>query len=80
MRILGIDPGSHSTGYGLIDPPDLQSTHCLAYGHIHTTGKEVSQRLLKIYQQLSQLIQTYQPDAKLWNKFLSIAILNPRSK
>ncbi len=59
-RILGIDPGSIRTGYGIIE---IQRNHqiCLTHGYIPTKGNDLGQRLLQIYQAIIELIQTYQP-------------------
>ncbi len=63
MRSLGIDPGTARLGWGLVD--EVQGTlHLVAYGTL-TTPKEMApaQRLLKLYQELTALVQTYQPGA-----------------
>jgi crossover junction endodeoxyribonuclease RuvC len=56
IRILGIDPGSGATGYGIIETDG--STHrALAYGVIKTSSrKPFHQRLLKIYDELSRIL------------------------
>lgn len=59
-KILGIDPGSIRTGYGIIEISGSQ-THCLAQGYISATGKDTGERLLKIHQALIEIIQTHQP-------------------
>lgn len=60
-RIIGIDPGSIRTGYGIIQIAGANQFNCLVHGHIPTHGKDMSQRLLQIHQALTELIQTYQP-------------------
>ncbi|MFA5349143.1 MAG: crossover junction endodeoxyribonuclease RuvC [Candidatus Paceibacterota bacterium] len=65
MIILGIDPGTATTGYGLIkvnfkNKNDLQ---CLAYGCITTVpGKSDGQRLKEIEKELSKIINKHKPD------------------
>ncbi|HLQ35077.1 MAG TPA: crossover junction endodeoxyribonuclease RuvC [Chloroflexota bacterium] len=61
MRILGIDPGTATTGYAFIDsPPD----RALTYGVILTAaGEPLEQRLLLIHRRLSELIAEFQPEA-----------------
>lgn len=62
MRIIGIDPGTAITGYGIIEG---QKGQWLAtnYGCIRTSAQlPLQQRLLKIYNQLVQIIQQLQPD------------------
>ena len=62
LRILGIDPGLAQTGYGIIDIKNSRITH-VAHGVIKTSSKEViSERLLSIYNQLSEIISLYKPD------------------
>lgn len=60
MVILGIDPGSRITGYGLIACHG-NSNRYLASGCITTKGDNISQRLLQIYQGLSTIIQQHLP-------------------
>jgi len=63
MRILGIDPGSRATGYGLIEQQGNRLIH-LDNGAIFTqSGSALAQRLQLIYQELERLIATYQPEA-----------------
>jgi crossover junction endodeoxyribonuclease RuvC len=62
MRILGIDPGSRITGYGIIDKQggDLGFVTC---GTIRAAQeKEFSQRLLIIFQGLVEVITLHQPE------------------
>lgn len=62
MRILGLDPGTATTGYGIIEVHEGQFT-AVAYGVITTyPGVPMPQRLQTIQQELQQLIDTYQPD------------------
>jgi crossover junction endodeoxyribonuclease RuvC len=66
-RILGVDPGSRITGYGLVDLHGNEIRH-LAHGTLKiasTTGKAtipLEDRLLLIYQALTEVIETYRPD------------------
>jgi len=60
-RILGIDPGSIRTGYGIIEVSGTTRFTCVAHGHIPTRGKDTSQRLLQIHHALIEVIQSYQP-------------------
>lgn len=59
-RILGIDPGSRQTGYGLIDTDGMQSVH-IDSGCIYAKGESFPQRLGYIFQHVSELIVEYQP-------------------
>jgi crossover junction endodeoxyribonuclease RuvC len=56
MRILGIDPGSGSTGYGIIDT-DGSIHRAVLFGVIQTNARRpFHERLLKIYEELSGIL------------------------
>lgn len=59
-RILGIDPGSRSTGYGIIEITD-RKVHYVASGCIKAEQGELPQRLGTIYEGVSQIISEFQP-------------------
>lgn len=59
-RILGIDPGSRITGYGVIESDGRKSIH-IASGCIRMQQKEMPQRLGEIYRAVSQVIADYSP-------------------
>lgn len=59
--ILGIDPGSRVTGYGLIKDQDRRLQY-LDSGCIRTSEGELSQRLLQIFNGICQLMEEYSPD------------------
>jgi crossover junction endodeoxyribonuclease RuvC len=68
MVILGIDPGTASTGYGVIKKVKGQKTKsrdcfkCLGYGLIKTSPSfTASERLKKLNSELKGLIKKYQP-------------------
>ena len=62
MRILGLDPGTGRTGYGVIDAVDGQLT-AVTYGIITTPANTpMPQRLQTLYQDLTALIREYQPE------------------
>lgn len=61
MRIIGLDPGTATTGYGIIDASP-NALICVTYGVIKTSSKlNMPQRLQRIYEELSQLIKKYDP-------------------
>jgi len=66
-RILGVDPGSRLTGYGIVDVIGSEIKH-VTHGTLKiasTTGKAtipLEDRLLEIYKGLSQVIETHRPD------------------
>lgn len=62
MRILGIDPGTLRTGFGIID---VRQNAFLAfeYGCIKNSSKSpLAQRFSKIFNQLCEIIQRTRPD------------------
>ena len=59
--ILGIDPGSRITGYGLIKE-NKQQLQYIDSGCIRTSEGELSQRLLQIFNGICQLMEEYSPD------------------
>lgn len=60
-RILGIDPGSRKTGYGIIDVSG-NSVSWLASGTIQCEANSLAERLHTIASQLGALITEHQPD------------------
>ena len=60
-RILGIDPGLNSTGYGIIDT-DRDGFRLIEAGVIRTSVKDgIGKRLLAIYSNLSEIADEYRP-------------------
>ncbi|WP_225072049.1 crossover junction endodeoxyribonuclease RuvC [Desulfuromonas sp. CSMB_57] len=63
MRILGIDPGSRITGYGLVEKIGNRLRH-MDNGAIITNSKApMPERLQIIYRQLNRIIDEYAPQA-----------------
>lgn len=63
MLILGVDPGTAITGYGLVEQQGQRLT-AQTYGVIRTpAGRPLSERLKQIYDRMTALIQEYKPDA-----------------
>ena len=61
MIVLGIDPGTASTGYGIIKK--TKSLQCLGYSVIHTTPDlNPGERLRIINNKISKIIGKYKPD------------------
>jgi crossover junction endodeoxyribonuclease RuvC len=62
MRILGIDPGSRVTGYGVI-ATNGQELGFVACGTIRTAATpDFSERLLTIFRDLCEVISTHGPE------------------
>jgi len=60
IRILGIDPGSRFTGYGLIDT-DGQRACYVASGCLRVDGDSLPEKLGLIFSELTSLINQHQP-------------------
>ena len=62
MRILGIDPGVATIGFGLVEA-ERASVRLLRYGVITTpAGLRLSSRLSQIAQDMSELLRQFKPD------------------
>lgn len=62
MRVLGIDPGSRITGYGIVDKTGNKLVH-VDNGAIFTdSADDFPGRLKRIFDGLSEIIAQYQPD------------------
>lgn len=61
IRLMGIDPGSRFTGFGIIDI-DGNRLSCQASGHIKVTGDTIVDKLGIIFSNISELFQQYTPD------------------
>jgi crossover junction endodeoxyribonuclease RuvC len=59
--LLGIDPGSRHTGYGVIEQVGNRS-RALAFGTISTSGAEMAPRLGTIFAGLCEVMSTHQPE------------------
>jgi crossover junction endodeoxyribonuclease RuvC len=62
VRVLGIDPGSACTGYGVLDEQG-QQLRIITSGVIRTGKNPLSERLVKIFSGLEDVIKTHEPDA-----------------
>lgn len=65
MIILGIDPGTATTGYGLVKASKRAwKLRCIEYGCITTNPTtSSSERLYRLYNKISKLIHKYKPSA-----------------
>lgn len=63
MRILGIDPGVATIGFGLVEA-DRTKAHMVTYGAITTpAGLPLSRRLYQIFGDMENLIGQLKPEA-----------------
>ncbi len=60
QRILGIDPGSRITGFGIIDTKSSCSTYVTS-GCVRMETSQMMTRMREIFEALGQLIEQYQP-------------------
>ena len=60
VRIMGVDPGSVITGYGIIETDGIRSVH-IAHGHLKVKGENLPEKLGMIFTGISQIIQEWQP-------------------
>ncbi len=70
-RILGIDPGSVITGWGIVETDGNRLLH-VDNGGIFTRQKEFHHRLREIYDGIQEVVDTYQPThVSMENVFVS---------
>jgi len=68
MRILGIDPGLITTGYGIVDIKN-DSVKILEAGTIEPNTKDLfEQRLYKIHLHITTILEAHQPDVVVLEK------------
>jgi crossover junction endodeoxyribonuclease RuvC len=60
LRILGLDPGSRRTGFGVIECRGPDYKH-VAHGCIAVAGLEIAERLRQIFESLQALISEHGP-------------------
>lgn len=60
VRIIGIDPGSRSTGFGVIDSDGLRHQYVVS-GQIGIKGDDLPSRLGYIFSEISHIIEKWQP-------------------
>jgi crossover junction endodeoxyribonuclease RuvC len=60
-RVLGLDPGSIRTGFGVIQCGAHDPRH-VANGLIKVQGASLAQRLRHIYEAVCELVELHQPD------------------
>ncbi len=62
MKVLGIDPGSQTLGWGVVEGSGLKYQG-VAYGTVKSSPKQAfSKRLLKIYNGIEEVINRFEPD------------------
>lgn len=62
MRVLGIDPGSETLGWAIVEGNGLNYA-AVDFGVVKSSARHAfSKRLANIYEGVSQVIDTFQPD------------------
>lgn len=64
MLVVGVDPGTATTGYGLVRENDDGSLAVVDYGVINTPADlPMPQRLLILHKRLQEIIHLHRPDS-----------------
>jgi len=64
MLVIGIDPGTAITGYGLVRENDDGSLTVVDYGVVATPSDlAMPQRLLQLHHKLSEILHLHRPDS-----------------
>ena len=65
MLVIGIDPGTATTGYGLVREREADSAlECVAYGAVTTPARQpLPRRLQTIHRELKSVITLHRPDS-----------------
>jgi len=63
MLVIGIDPGTARTGYGLIRQSEAGTLALVDFGIIETSPNQpMSERLLKIHRDLQDILSQHRPE------------------
>ena len=69
MRILGVDPGLATTGYGIIEENDFKLVEA---GIIRTRANTpIQERIKKIFDEISKIIEDHKPEVLVLEKIYS---------
>ena len=60
VRIIGVDPGSRSTGYGVVDAVGTRLVH-VASGHVSAGDGDWAGRLRTIFEELGAIVDAHTP-------------------
>ena len=69
MLVIGIDPGTAITGYGVVRIHQGRDIEAVDYGVIETPAKApMPERLVMLYEQLNQILTLHRPDTSAVEK------------
>jgi len=64
LVVIGIDPGTATTGYGLVQEERDGSLTAIAYGVVTTpAGEAMPDRLVQLYDELTKIIALHRPES-----------------
>jgi crossover junction endodeoxyribonuclease RuvC len=64
MMVIGIDPGTATTGFGLVQEEEDGSLRVIDYGAIQTPpGIAMPERLLSLYERLKEILLLHRPES-----------------
>ena len=62
MLVIGIDPGTARTGFGLVETSASGALKLIHYGVITTPAKQpIAERLIQLHEGLKELLTSYKP-------------------
>jgi crossover junction endodeoxyribonuclease RuvC len=61
MRVLGVDPGTHTSGFGIVAEEDHKLFYVVSGGISPSAKQPFPKRLKKIYEELEKIIVKYKP-------------------
>ena len=76
MRVLGVDPGSRATGWGVVERSS-GGVRYIAHGTIRTSAGPLEVRLAQIFRQLGEAIEAHRPERAVVERVFVAS--NPRS-
>lgn len=69
MLVLGIDPGTAITGYGLVREDEAGHLSAVDFGVVRTSSKDpMPERLRQIFHQIHDIAKLHQPDSGVVEK------------
>jgi crossover junction endodeoxyribonuclease RuvC len=64
MAVIGLDPGSAITGFGILEEGSDHSLKVIEYGVFRTSSKmNTADRLMSLYGQLNEILALHRPDS-----------------